>query len=85
MADVIGAISLEAFAGRLDPFNALIHQIRPQKGQVETAARFRELLADSELIAAPKQHVQDPYSFRCIPQPPTRESVILKPGGFQPG
>src|SRR5687768_4524514 len=68
MADVIGAISLEAFAGRLDPFNHLIHKVRPHAGQVQTAERFRELLEGSEMIASPKKHVQDPYSFRCIPQ-----------------
>lgn len=67
-ADVVGAISLEAFGGRIDPFNALIHQIRPQPGQLKTAERFRHLLEGSELIAAEKKYVQDPYSFRCIPQ-----------------
>ena len=45
-----------------------IQQIRPHKGQIETGANFRKLLEGSELIARPKQHVQDPYSFRCIPQ-----------------
>lgn len=68
LADLIGAISLEAFDGRQEPFNDLIHFIRPHKGQVVTANRMREFLEGSELIARPKQHVQDPYSFRCIPQ-----------------
>ncbi|MDX5435676.1 MAG: histidine ammonia-lyase, partial [Pontibacter sp.] len=67
-ADLIGALSLDAFDGRIEPFNELIHLIRPHKGQLETAARFRELLDGSELITREKQHVQDPYSFRCIPQ-----------------
>ncbi|MCO6176206.1 histidine ammonia-lyase [Flavobacterium sp. NRK F10] len=68
LADVIGAISLEAFDGRIEPFNELIHLVRPHKGQVQTAERMRELLEDSEIIAQSKKHVQDPYSFRCIPQ-----------------
>ncbi|MCO6149023.1 histidine ammonia-lyase [Flavobacterium sp. NRK1] len=68
LADVIGAISLEGFDGRIEPFNELIHMIRPHKGQIVTARRFNELLEDSQIIAQTKQHVQDPYSFRCIPQ-----------------
>lgn len=68
MADVIGALSLEGFDGRIEPFNEMIHLVRPHKGQILTARRFNELLEDSEIIAQPKKHVQDPYSFRCIPQ-----------------
>ena len=67
-ADLIAALSLEAFDGRIDPFMDCIQQIRPHKGQIETGANFRKLLEGSELVASPKQHVQDPYSFRCIPQ-----------------
>ena len=67
-ADVIGAISLEGFDGRLEPFTDLIHLVRPHKGQIQTAERFRDILEDSEIIAQAKAHVQDPYSFRCIPQ-----------------
>jgi histidine ammonia-lyase len=67
-ADLIAAISLEAFDGRIEPFMDCIQQIRPHKGQIETGAAFRALLKGSELIAHPKTHVQDPYSFRCIPQ-----------------
>lgn len=68
LADVISAISLEGFDGRIEPFNELIHYIRPHKGQIVTAKRMTDLLEDSEIIAQEKQHVQDPYSFRCIPQ-----------------
>lgn len=68
LADLIGTISLEAFDGRIEPFNELIHYIRPHKGQIITAKRVTEFLEDSEIISRPKQHVQDPYSFRCIPQ-----------------
>jgi len=67
-ADVIGAISLEAFDGRKEPFNPLIHYIRPHKGQIVTAERILEFLEGSQIIQQPKQHVQDPYSFRCMPQ-----------------
>jgi histidine ammonia-lyase len=68
LADIIGALSLDAFDGRIEPFHDLIQRIRPHKGQIQTAARVRWLLKDSELIQRDKVHVQDPYSFRCIPQ-----------------
>lgn len=67
-ADYIGAISLDAYDGRIEPFFALTHQLRPHKGQIETGERFLHLLEGSELIKRDKIHVQDPYSFRCIPQ-----------------
>lgn len=67
-ADLIAAVSLEAFDGRIDPFMDCIQQMRPHKGQIETGEVFRKLLEGSELIKQPKKHVQDPYSFRCIPQ-----------------
>lgn len=67
-ADKVGAMSLDAFDGRIDPFQDNVHLIRAHKGQLETARAFRRLLEGSELIARPKKHVQDPYSFRCIPQ-----------------
>ena len=68
LADIIGALSLEAFDGRIEPFHELIQQIRPHMGQIVTARRIRWLLEGSELINRTKAHVQDPYSFRCIPQ-----------------
>lgn len=67
-ADLIAALSLEAFDGCLDPFMDCLHRMRPHKGQIETASNFRKLLEGSELISRDKEHVQDPYSFRCIPQ-----------------
>ncbi|TKG91008.1 histidine ammonia-lyase [Puteibacter caeruleilacunae] len=67
-SDIIGATSLDAFNGLLSPFSDEIQQIRPHKGQIDTARNFRILLEGSELMAQEKQHVQDPYSFRCIPQ-----------------
>lgn len=68
LADIIAAISLDAFDGRLEPFHPLIQAIRPHKGQIRTAERIVRLLEGSELISRYKVHVQDPYSFRCIPQ-----------------
>ena len=68
IADITSAISLEAYDGRLDPFFECVHQIRPHKGQIATAKAFREMLKGSRLITRKKAHVQDPYSFRCIPQ-----------------
>lgn len=67
-ADLIAAISIEGFDARIEPFNALLHTIRHHTGQIETAKNIRELLEGSEIISRPKVHVQDPYSFRCIPQ-----------------
>ncbi len=67
-ADEIAAMSLDAFDGRIEPFTDAVHQVRPHQGQIETAARMREMLAGSEIIARHKEHVQDPYSFRCVPQ-----------------
>ncbi|KGN82131.1 histidine ammonia-lyase [Porphyromonadaceae bacterium COT-184 OH4590] len=67
-ADIIGALSLEGFDGRIEPFNEAVHIIRPHKGQLQTAVRISELLKGSEIINRKKIHVQDPYSFRCMPQ-----------------
>jgi histidine ammonia-lyase len=68
LADLIGTLSLEAFDGRISPFNKQIHSIRPHNGQIKTAKRITEFLEDSEIINQYKEHVQDPYSFRCMPQ-----------------
>ncbi|MDE6637079.1 MAG: histidine ammonia-lyase [Muribaculaceae bacterium] len=66
--DLFGAMSLEAFDGRIEPFWECIQRVRPHQGQIETGEVFRKILAGSEIIAREKVHVQDPYSFRCIPQ-----------------
>lgn len=68
MADMIGAISLEAFDGRNECLNELIHLVRPHKGQIKTAENIRDFLDGSEIQKQEKEHVQDPYSFRCMPQ-----------------
>ncbi|MCF4101699.1 histidine ammonia-lyase [Gillisia sp. M10.2A] len=68
MADLIGAVSIDAFDCNLSPFDELVHLVRPHRGQVKTAERIREFLKDSEIAISEKENVQDPYSFRCIPQ-----------------
>ncbi len=68
LSDKIAAVSLDAFDGRIEPFNENIHLIRPHKGQLETAAFIKNFLAGSEIIKREKAHVQDPYCFRCVPQ-----------------
>jgi len=67
-ADLIGTLSLEAFNCNEQPFDALVHFIRPHQGQIKTAERIREFLQGSDLHNQPDKKVQDPYSFRCIPQ-----------------
>ncbi|NVO19129.1 MAG: histidine ammonia-lyase [Bacteroidetes bacterium] len=68
VADVSGAISLEGYNGRIDPFRDEIQQVRPHAGQIETADNIRKILEGSRLLENPGKAVQDPYSFRCIPQ-----------------
>jgi histidine ammonia-lyase len=67
-ADKIAAMSLDAYDGRIEPFTEAVHLVRPHNGQLETAARMKEMLEGSQLIVNSKAHVQDPYSFRCVPQ-----------------
>ncbi|MCG9972469.1 histidine ammonia-lyase [Christiangramia crocea] len=68
MADLIGAISIDAFDCNLSPYDELVHLVRPHRGQIKTAERIRNFLEDSEIAQTEKENVQDPYSFRCIPQ-----------------
>ena len=68
LADRIAALSLDAFDGRIEPFGKEVNVVRNHRGQIDTAKAVAGWLEGSELIARPKQHVQDPYSFRCIPQ-----------------
>lgn len=68
LGDLIASISFDAFGCKPDPLNALVHQVRPHPGQIETANAMLEILKGSELLSMPKKQVQDPYSFRCIPQ-----------------
>ena len=68
LADMIASLSLDAFQGRLEPFYMSVHLVRPHIGQLATAANISDFLEGSEIIAQKKEHVQDPYSFRCMPQ-----------------
>lgn len=67
-ADMIAALSLDAYDGRIDPFKDHLHTIRAHAGQLQTAQAIRKNLEGSEILRQEKKHVQDPYSFRCIPQ-----------------
>ena len=67
-ADKIAAMSLDAYNGLVEPFTDAVHRVRPHRGQIATAQRLRELLEGSEILEKPKAYVQDPYSFRCVPQ-----------------
>ena len=67
-ADVIGALSVDAYNCNMSPFDELVHMVRPHKGQIKTAERIRKILEGSDIGQQTKQNVQDPYSFRCIPQ-----------------
>jgi histidine ammonia-lyase len=68
IANLIGALSLDAFDGRIEAFDNKLQQVRPHNGQIFVANAIRTILKGSELIVQKKKHVQDPYSFRCIPQ-----------------
>ncbi|MFO7873677.1 MAG: histidine ammonia-lyase [Bacteroidales bacterium] len=67
-ADLVSAISLEAYMGRIEPFFEQVHRVRNHQGQLDTAANIRKMLEGSELMLEKRNYVQDPYSFRCIPQ-----------------
>lgn len=84
-ADVIAAMSLDAFDGRLEPFEEIMNAVRPYPGQLETAANIRNYLHDSQISAHHKIHVQDPYSFRCIPQVhgATKQAIDFVAGQFE--
>ena len=67
-ADMIAAISFDAFDCVPSPLHEKIHSIRSHKGQVDTAKTISQLLEGSAILAQKKTQVQDPYSFRCVPQ-----------------
>lgn len=68
VADIVASVSLDAFDGRREPFHISVQLVRPHVGQMLTAMHVNEVLEGSAIINQPKEHVQDPYSFRCIPQ-----------------
>ncbi|BDY07081.1 histidine ammonia-lyase [Ferrimonas sp. YFM] len=70
-ASVVGAMSVEAALGSRRPFDARIHEVRGQRGQMDSAAVFRHLLDENSELGdshAGCEKVQDPYSLRCQPQ-----------------
>ncbi|MBS1776464.1 MAG: histidine ammonia-lyase [Bacteroidetes bacterium] len=67
-SDVLAALSADAFDAKNEPFKSPLHRVRPHQGQITTAQRVFDLLKDSELQTRTKIQVQDPYSFRCVPQ-----------------
>lgn len=68
VADLCAAMAMDAFDAHPSPLDEGIHRLRNQPGQIRTAASIREWLTGSEIHSGPKQHLQDPYSFRCVPQ-----------------
>ena len=70
LADVVGAMSLEALLGTPRAFDARIHAARPQPGQAVSAMNLRTLLSGSPIVDSHRNcgKVQDPYSLRCMPQ-----------------
>ena len=68
LANKVAAMSLDAFLGLSSPFEDAIQLIRPHAGQLRTARDIRHWLEGSQMQQLPKDYVQDPYSFRCIPQ-----------------
>lgn len=71
LADVAGALTLEALRDTPAAFDARIQEIRPHAGQISAAAHLRELLADSEIVESHRvgdTRVQDAYAIRCMPQ-----------------
>ncbi len=69
-AVVAGAMSVDALKGSDSPFDARIHEVRGQPGQIAVAREYRDLIAGSAIRASHLDcsRVQDPYSFRCQPQ-----------------
>ncbi|MCH2489116.1 MAG: histidine ammonia-lyase [Flavobacteriales bacterium] len=85
LADVISSVSIDAFNCNMSPYNALVHLVRPHRGQVKTAERILELLEGSEIGADENKMVQDPYSFRCIPQVhgATKDTILFTTKTFK--
>lgn len=68
MADMLAAVSFDAFDCGLAPFSEAIHRVRPHTGQITVAANLRKWLEGSSIACKQEKNLQDPYSFRCIPQ-----------------
>ncbi len=82
-ADRLAALSLEAYDGCPDAFEEAVHRVRPHRGQLETARTIRSLTDGSEIASRAKPYVQDPYSFRCVPQVHGAVKDTFRYGGDQ--
>lgn len=79
LSDLIACASIDAFNCNMSPYDPLVHLVRPHRGQVKTAARILELLNVSEIGTSKNKSVQDPYSFRCVPQVhgATKDTIVF--------
>ncbi len=77
-ANIISSLSLDVFDGRIEPFLEEVHRLRAHKGQELVSGEIRNILEGSQLINQHKTHVQDPYSFRCVPQVHGASSDAIK-------
>lgn len=85
VADLIGGLSVDAYDGKPEPFENILHQIRNHTGQIDSASNIRAVLKGSPIFNQQKNHVQDPYSFRCIPQVhgASRDAINYATGIFE--
>jgi len=79
LSDLIACVSIDAFNCNMSPYNPLVHLVRPHRGQIKTAERILELLDGSEIGTSKNKSVQDPYSFRCVPQVhgATKDTIVF--------
>ncbi len=68
LSNTLAAMSMEAYNCDIAPFDSLIHLARPHSGQVQVAAEVCAILSGSGIRDMERSSVQDPYSFRCVPQ-----------------
>ncbi|MBU1930289.1 histidine ammonia-lyase [Candidatus Micrarchaeota archaeon] len=78
-AEIASALSFEALHGQTSSFEAELHNVRPHPGQVYCARNIRRLIKHSRIVDTPNEHIQDPYSLRCIPQVvgPVRDTLLF--------
>ena len=67
-ANLISSVSIDAFKCNLSPFNSLISDVRPYRGQINVSKSIINNLKGGETERIKKDNIQDPYSFRCVPQ-----------------
>ena len=79
LSDLIACVSIDAFNCNMSPYDPLVHFIRPHRGQIKTAERILDLLDGSEIGTSKNKSVQDPYSFRCVPQVhgATKDTIVF--------